>query len=111
MITIFPFLVLLLALLATTIKGLPQPDAFIDSANSITSDPYSFPEKKSTFQGYKKELFPNGIPDLPDGCDSYNLTGECLHSLVEEGKGAWLGSQKILVITTRSENLSEVQLS
>ncbi|KAM0715712.1 hypothetical protein Q7P37_009212 [Cladosporium fusiforme] len=92
------FLGLLMASCAIVVHGLPQQQAessSIDTNNPNKSDPSSVPDKNFTLpESRTPEPFVDGIPELPEICDSEVLSEECLETLDKDEQGAKLHFQK-----------------
>lgn len=89
MFTVHWLLLIVLLSLVAKIEGLPQADPSIDLDDPNKSDPTSFPDHNFKTSGSRgPNPFLNGIPTLPDACDSYNLTEDCFQALKDVGEGA-----------------------
>jgi hypothetical protein len=80
-----------LAFFAIAANGLPQQTNPIDTHDPNTADPTTVPSGDFTLsEARTPEPFVNGIPTLPDVCDSYNLTEDCFNTLDNDESGAYL---------------------
>ena len=107
MIIMYSLFILLSAIFASTVQGLPQQAASIDPTDPNKSDPTTMQEQKFTFTDFEgPDPFPNEFPTLPTTCNSYNLTEECLDALVAKDQGAfwwWDSNHGNYILTSRTQ--------
>lgn len=80
-----------LAFFAIVVNGLPQQSPSIDTSNPNSADPIEVPGSDFALpESRTREPFVNGIPTLPDVCNSFNLTEDCFNALDNDEQGAYL---------------------